>query len=201
MFIINCNAQWVPPINPSHPELDKVRLFVFVGEKISVETVTTESYSFDNLFTVKYKVVKELYGHIATDTLEFRVGDHYGIPQFTQYKNALLYVSQNKDGKWYHQKYQFSDVYETIDGRWATPGKDSEYGHFYNKNPPFQPEKITFKNDCCINIDKIDPEYLEKEIAPYYEIEGKKACAKMGNYIEELFELKKTGVLHARGLF
>ncbi|AWA31085.1 hypothetical protein HYN48_13865 [Flavobacterium magnum] len=113
----------------------------------------------------------------------------------------MLYVSQNKDGKWYHQKYQYSDVYETIDGRWATPGKDFEYWHEYNENPPFQPENIIFKEQICIDISNIDNEVIETRVKPYYEVEGKKACAKMGNYVEELFELKKTGVLHARGLF
>jgi len=203
IFIGNLSmAQNDPPIiKLGQPELDKVKLFVFVGEKISVERVQTEGYSFDNLFTVKYKILKEVYGHIQKDTLEFRVGDHYGVPPFTKYKNVLLYVSQNKDGKWYHQKYQYSDVYETVDGRWATPGKDPEYRHSYNENPPFQPEKINFKEDFCFDVKDIESEYIKSDIEPYYEIEKGKACARMGNYVEELFELKKSGVLHARGLF
>lgn len=192
-----------PPIKIlGEPELDRIKLFVFVGEKISVEEKKPEVNSMDNLFIAKYKVLKVVYGKVEIDTVEFRAWDHYGVPNFAKYKNVLLYISQNKNGEWYHQKYQYSPVYQTLDGRWAAPGKDGEYSHVYNTKTQIKPEKIDFKEDLCIDISNWDKENIEKHLPnPIYKIKNSKACPKMGNYVEELLELKKTGVLRARGLF
>jgi hypothetical protein len=47
---------------------------------------------------------------------------------------------------------------------------------------------------------EIQRKKLRDEIS-FYKIEGKKAICVMGAYIEDLFMVKKNGVLKARGLF
>src|SRR5690606_36129362 len=175
---IFCIGQNNPPlIILGEPELDKVKLLAFVGEKISIEKQPTEKYSMDSFYMAKYKILKVVYGKVEIDTVEFRVYDHYGFPRFGAFKNVLLYISQDKNGGWYHQKYQYSPVYETIDGRWATPGKDREYYHVYNEGISIKPEKIIFKENLCINVSKWSKENIETAFSePYYKLKNKEAC-------------------------
>ncbi len=87
----------------------KNNLYVFVGEKISVEEFNPETKKgeipFDQAFNAKYKVIQNLYGNYENDTIEFEVYDHYGFPPFAKYKTVLLFVSEHK-GKLCHEKYQ-----------------------------------------------------------------------------------------------
>ena len=181
-------------------------LFVFVGEKIGVKpfspTLPKGTILMDKAFKAKYKVIKEVYGHFEHDTIEFEAYDHYGSPAFADYKHVLLYVSQAEEGKWYHQKYMYSDVYQTKDGRWAGPYQVNDYNHEYNKDTAIKPEKLPFNEKVWYDVKGQPRENLFTRFPkPYYKIKGDKAYVVMGNYIEELFQLKKTGVLKARGLF
>jgi hypothetical protein len=185
----------------SFAQAENVNLFVFVGEKISVDAFSPVlpegSYSMDNAFKAKYKIIKTVYGKFENDTIEFEAYDHYGIPPFSKYTNVLLYVSR-ENGKWYHQKYQYSDVYLTTDGRWAG-AYSQDYKHEYNKNnTSIAPVTISFKDSVSYPIGELQAEWFPR---PYYEIKNGRAYVLMGNYVEELFLLKKTGVLKARGLF
>jgi hypothetical protein len=184
----------------------KNNLFVFVGEKIDVKPFSPilpkGTILMDKAFKAKYKVIKEVYGHLEQDTIEFEAYDHYGSPAFAVYKHVLLYVSQTEEGKWYHQKYMYSDVYQTKDGRWAGPYQANDYNHEYNKGTTIKPEKLVFKERVSYEV-KGQPkgDLFTRFPKPYYKIKGDKAYVIMGNYIEELFLLKKDGVLKARGLF
>jgi hypothetical protein len=110
-------------------------LFVFVGERISVEQfspkraleealppVKTDNLIFmDAAFHAKYKVIQNVYNNYGKDTIAFDAFDHFGMPLFAQYKYVLLFVSLGKNGKFYHEKYQYYNVYPTADNRWASP--------------------------------------------------------------------------------
>lgn len=157
---------------------DTSRLFVFVGEKISVELLPHRAGSMDDCFKAKYVILEKVYGNFSDDTIEFVAYDHYGTPAFSEFKTVLLYVSADS-GTYYHQKYMYNDVYKTKDGRWAGPYAVDDYEHAYNKHTKIKPVKI---------------EFPEKTI-------GDTAIAIYGNYVEELFALKKTGVLTSRKLF
>jgi hypothetical protein len=190
----------------SSGQTEKNRLFVFVGEKISVTAfdakVPQGTIIMDNAFNAKYKVIENVFGLYDNDTIEFEVYDHYGDPPFSKFEFALLYVSKGEDGKWYHEKYMYSDVYRTVDGRWAGPYQSQDYNHDFNKNTTVKPEPVSFKHPVSFNIGKLDNEViLEYYPEPYYTIKDGKAYVKMGNYIEDLFKLKRDGYLKARGLF
>jgi hypothetical protein len=117
---------------------DSINLYAFVGEKISViqfdpneksqrmqidsikgDTLIFKSWIMDNGFKCKYKVVRNVYNKLETDTVEFEAYDHYGRPAFEKHKNALLYLSYDKEkNKYYHQKYIFDPIKEDKKGKW-----------------------------------------------------------------------------------
>ena len=182
---------------------DSNRLFVFVGEKISVEPLPLKRGSMDNGFKAKYVILRKIYGHFPEDTIEFIAYDHYGTPPFSKFKNVLLYVSADS-GTYYHQKYLYNDVYKTKDGNWAGTYARADYEHSYNKHTKIKPIKIDFAQRIVYPITAIDEEGRQLTISypkPYFETIGDSAIAVYGNFEEELFALKKTGFLTARGLF
>ncbi len=178
-------------------------LFAFVGEKIDVVALPYEEGSMDGKFKASYKVLQRVYGHYSGGSIEFIAYDHYGTPEFSGYKNVLLFLSE-EDGKYYHEKYMFNPVYKTRNGRWAGPYAGEDYSHSYNDSTTVKPEIIDFVEEVKYpltikgengNIREFD--YPE----PYYHIQSDTATAVYGNYVEELFRLKKEGVLTARKLF
>jgi hypothetical protein len=157
----------------------------------------------DGAFEATYLVVHNVYGGYAQDTIRFRVYDHYGTPGFAKFQHVLLYVSEY-DGKLYHEKYQFSPAFKASNGRWAGPYATGDYKHPFLEKEPTQvkPEKILFGPDVFIDITGYDSGIAQQQFpAPYYRLEGNRAIPVLGNYVEDLFQLKKDGVLKARGLF
>lgn len=208
--------------NKSYGQTKKDSLYVFVGEKIEVKEVSSPSVTdsfdiiiengvidyrksgiigMDSKFLARYKVRQVLYGNYVSDTIEFFAYDHYGTPEFSKYQTVLLFV-QDYNGRLVHQKYQFADVYKTKNGRWASSYKTDDYRHEFNNSTDIKPEKIDFINKVTYDINGHGKQYI-KEWFPsaYYKIKAGRAIAVYGNYIEELFELKKNGVLRARGIF
>jgi hypothetical protein len=181
----------------------KNTLFVFVGEKISVEELPYAEGDFNMGYVARYKVLQQVYGYYPGDTIVFKAYDHYGAPRFANNINVLLFVSEDS-GRYYHEKYQYFDVYKTTDGRWASPYARMDYTHPYNKNTAVRPEKISFAKEVSypLNIKRNNKRELAFYYpAPYYKIKDGEAIAIYGNYLEDLFRLKKEGVLAARELF
>lgn len=192
----------IPKSDTSENE-KKNGLIAFVGEKIAVKLLPHENGSMDAGFSAKYKILLRVYGNYSKDTIEFTAYDHYGWPGFSHYKNVLLFVSEY-NGKYYHEKYQYFDVYKTKNGRWASSYKSDEYGHSYNSNTTVKPVVIDFAEKVIYpaKVKEADgTEYLVAYPEPYYKTIGDSAVAIYGNYLEDLFELKRRGVLKARGLF
>jgi hypothetical protein len=182
---------------------DSCRLFVFVGEKISVEPLPHKRGSMDNGFKAKYVILEKVYADFREDTIEFVAYDHYGTPPFSEYKNVLLYVSADS-GTYYHDKYMYNDVYKTKDGRWAGTYAMDDYEHVYNKHTKTKPIKIDFVERVVYPTKMIGDDGKQLTFSypqPYFKTVGDSATAIYGNYIEELFVLKRNGFLTARGLF
>ena len=138
MFLISCKSTEIGQQSEFKIENDSVNLFAFIGEKIAViefdpnenntrikidsitgDTIRRMSYVMDNGFRNKYKVVRNIFNDLKTDTIEFVAYDHYGRPGFENYKNVILYISLNKEkGHFYHQKYQYDVVEKTKNGTW-----------------------------------------------------------------------------------
>lgn len=174
-------------------------LFAFVGEKLEFTELPHEDGSMDAGYKAKYKIIQRVYGNYSSDTIEFVAYSHKGVPEFPNYRHVLLFVSES-NGKYYHEKYQYFDVYKTKDNRWASSYKSRDY----RENIAVKPVKIEFSEPVVYPTiikyynDKIDTiKYPE----PYYKTIGDSAYAIYGNYLEDLFKLKKEGVLAARGLF
>lgn len=177
-------------------------LFAFVGKKIAVTPRPSPDNSFDAVFEARYQVLQKVYGDYQGDTITFTVYDHYGTPSFERYEHALLFVSKGTHG-WYHEKYQYFDVYRTASGRWAGRYNPYEYSDT-SKPDAVKPIPIAFPPEAVFPLSVKTWEEGEVEYwfpQPYYKVERDTAFPLYGNYVEDLFELKKRGVLGARGLF
>lgn len=178
------------------------RLFVFVGEKIEITPIPFRQGNFDAGLKAKYKVILNVYGDYNNDVIEFEAYDHYDAFPFLNYKNVMLYISE-EDGKFYQEKYMYDPVFQTKNGRWAGP-YSSDYDHSYNENTTVKIEKINFASDAVLptkRIDKYGKEMTFSYEEPYFKTVGDSARIVYGNYVEDLFQLKKEGVLTARELF
>ena len=182
---------------------DNNPLFVFVGEKVLVEPIPTRQYSMDNGFKAKYVILQKVFGDFLSDTIEFVAYDHYGIPPFSKFTNVLLFVSADS-GLYYHQKYMYNDVYKAKDGRWAGTYAWEDYAHENNKHTKVKPvrvdflQRVSYPNKMTDDDGKVLTRSLPK---PYFETIGDSSIAIYGNYVEELFILKRDGYLTARELF
>ncbi|GAB5526791.1 MAG: hypothetical protein Roseis2KO_46630 [Roseivirga sp.] len=185
-------------------------LYVFIGEKIEVTKFTPDVSPkdssatliiMDNAFKARYKVIDWVHNRIDTDTIEFEAYDHYGTPGFSHYQHVLLYLVK-EEGKLYHAKYQYNALFKTKEGRWASPWTNYDYAHPYNEKTSIKPVKIDFVSRASIDISKYTQKQIKESFPKsYYIRSGNQVMPTYGNYIEELFKLKREGVLKARGYF
>jgi len=177
------------------------KLYGFIAEKISLNGdypyYCDRVNTLDGRYQAKYKVLKNIYGDLKMDTVDFTVYDHYGMPKFSKYKYVMLFVSDHC-GKLIHEKYQYYDVYPTEDGRWARPGDPYQLDQKQAKL--VKPIAIKFNNGLSFDITDLHPNRI-KELypEPYFKIVDNKALPLTGAYADELFSIKKDGVLKARG--
>ena len=163
----------------SDEKLDAKRdLIVFVGKKLSVVEKPAEENSLDGKFQARFRILKRVFGRYDEPEITFTVYDHYGEPGFADYDTALMFVSRY-EGKLYHEKYQFFPVYPTANGRWASCGDAVQWEIGYEHKCPLKPVPITFAGHVT-----------EKTTG--------QQCTE-GNYVEDLFALRRDGVLKARG--
>ncbi len=177
------------------------QLYAFVGEKISVKRIDPyycgDVFLFDGQYECVYKVIKNVYGKLQTDTIKFTAYDHYGIPHFSKHQYVLLFLG-DYCGRLFHEKYQYFDVYPTTDGRWARPGDPYEFDtNLPDKQVKTKP--IKFKDSVAIDLSDKYPQEKTRYVEPYFKIINEKAIPLVGAYLEDLFEIKKQGVLKARG--
>jgi hypothetical protein len=210
----NINNTILKDMNPVLEPTRKDSLIVFIGEKIEVNYVErppieekiegNDTIIFirrDNEYRAKYKIIQLVHGSYKPDTIEFAVFDHYGEPPFSQHQTVLLFVS-DYNGKLYHEKYQYFDLYMAENDEWASPYSSINYDHPFKNSITVKPEKIKFKNRVSFPIDKLTKKDIEwRYPSPYYEIRNGQAIAIYGNYVDDLFKLKQQTVLKARGIY
>lgn len=189
----------------------KDSLIVFVGEKIKIkqtkrpltETIiegndTITYVRIDREYSAKYKILQLIHGSYKSDTIEFKVYDHYGKPAFSKYKTVLLFVSKD-NGKLYHEKYQYFDLYMTENGKWASPYSSGDYNHLFKDSITVKPEIIPFTGKVSYPVKNMPEDEVKKWFPePFYRIEKEQAIAIYGNYVEDLFILKQQTILKAR---
>jgi hypothetical protein len=178
-------------------------LFVFVGEKIEVielGPVGDTKYTLDYAFKAKYRVLENIYGDLEKDVIEFTAYDHDGILEFSFFDHVLLYIVK-ENSEYFHCRNLFSPLFKTRDGRWAAPYDYYEYKPPYNKGSKIKPEKIEFSSIVELDMTNIPKKFRNAYFPkPYYKRIGSKAIAIYGNYIPELFQLKKDNILKEEGL-
>lgn len=177
-------------------------VYVFIGEKVQVnqepEIYYCNYYTWDPKFKAEYKILKNVVANFPKDTIKFTVYDHYGTPHFSQYKNVLLFVSEYC-GKLLHEKYQFFDLYQTVDGKWASPGDPYKYDNYHRKN--LTAKKMQFPDSVRFDISKLTQATIQELYpSPFYKIQGQYAIPVMGSYVEDLIAVKRNGVLKARNI-
>ena len=154
----------------------------------------------DLAFKAQYRVLDVIHGDYKIDVIDFEAYDHYGRPAFEKYRFVLLFVSKH-EGRYFHQKYQYFPVFKTIKGSWAGCGSPYQFDPVHDYSA-FAPRDMGFTADAYFEIRNLAPaEIAQRFPASYYSISEGRAYCKMGNPASELFEVKKRGVLKARGLF
>jgi len=191
---------------PSHPE-KPTKLYVFIGKKIKIWE-SPSSYcnvgSLSSRVLSKYLVVKNVYGDFKKDTIQFTTYPPHSAPirqnytpfksGFSEYDRCLMYVLEYKD-ELLQTRYVFDDVYMTKEGKWATPLKPKG---LYNTISPeiFRPEKINFITPIEFEYEDIFFKQVKENFPEVYtKISDGKISVDYGYYVEDLFEIRKAGVL------
>lgn len=193
-----------------------VNLFAFIGEKISIEefdpnnteekkieidketgdTIFRKSYVMDRAFKLKYKVLKNLYNDLKSDTIEFVAYDHYGKPNFAEFKNVILYISKSQDEKYYfHRKYQYNEIHKTKNKEWIGL---LNFGSVYRIEEGLKLNLKEIKLDKSVyidlkNIPKRNIELLYPK--PFFKINKNKAIPILGFPIKDLIEYKVKNLI------
>jgi len=203
-LFINCNSHSESPISCMENPNVEGKLIVIVGEKIDITEVEnpTEDFSIPySKFIANYKILQKICGDYEKQNIIFTVFDHYGFPAFGNHQQALLFLNKFKNNDTiYHEIYQYFPLYKTKDGRWASSYQFQEYSDETN----VKAEKIEFADEVSYSIEGLTRTTTQRRFPePFYKIDkiNKKAIAVWGNYVPELFQLKKDGVLKYRGFY
>jgi hypothetical protein len=167
--------------------------YAVVAKKISVKRAEQgyckDIIRFDSEYAATYQVLENIYGTFTNDTIKFRVFDHYGEPAFEEYDTVLIYITEACDVL-YHVKYQYAPLYRTKDGRWASPY--SIYYYTRATDTDIKPQVIDFEKEVSFDLKGVDSEWIKINYPePFYKINGNKAIAVYGNYVENMFILAK----------
>ena len=191
---------------PSHPE-KPTKLYVFIGKKIKVWNSPSSYCNMRPLTSrilSKYLVIKNIYGDFKKDTIQFTTYPPHSSPirqnynpfrtSFSEYNYCLLYVAQYKD-ELLQATYVFDDVYLTKEGRWASPLKPKGLRNTISSDI-FKPEKINFITPIEFEYEDIFFKQMKENFPEVYtKISDGKILVDYGYYVEDLFEIRKAGVL------
>lgn len=189
---------------------EAVETFVFVGERVSIEeapdpcaetfrkTGELTCINMDSLYKTRYRVLQRIAGAYGGSDIEFMVADHYGIPPFARFRNALLFVALADDGPWLH-KYQAIPLHLTVDGQWASCG---DIGRQPHGKPSPHLKTLRFQREIAEEAD-LTPYMLESYGAgerPEWRIERGKVWCSQGILLEDVYGIVRNGVMRARGV-
>ena len=177
-------------------------LIAFVGEKISIEPFKPKVRTMDSAFYAKYRVLQVIFGTLPAKEITFAVYDHYGEPRFSNYKHVLLFISKSDDGSFYHQKYQYFPVYKTKDGRWFGCGSPYQNEGNSHCHMTAYTEDVEYEKPVYFSLKGLKRhEIKERYPAEFFSYIKGRAYCKKGAPVDELFRVKREGVLRARGIF
>lgn len=184
-------------------------LYVFVGKKVSIKKATQPKLKADQIrfytkYKLKFKVVQNIYNKLEEKTVIFYSAAHLGMRELPTSDYSLLFLS-NKNGQYNLIRFQFFDVYQTKDGRWASCGdpfySDEQFKDSLKTTIPVgklnYKKPVTFKVNPSLDSAKVKEVFPE----PYFKVEGQTATGLMGSYVDDLFIIKKEGVLKKLGYF
>jgi hypothetical protein len=179
-------------------------LMAFVGERIEIRPVADTPpagiVSLDQRFEARYKVHAVIFGAYTESEIRFTAFDHDGHPAFANYETVMLYVSRHK-GQLFHQRYQFNPVYRTADGRWAGCGDPYQHEPEVLRGP-LRASPIDYLPEVTFSVSGLAVEEVTKRYpSEYFVRSGDIVRCIAGAYAEQLFEIKRHGVLRARGIF
>jgi len=137
-------------------------------------------------YRAKYKIIRNLYNKIETDTVEFVNTSWYGRPPFEKFDYVVLYLYKNKNGVFLSGHYMFDIAYK-INHNW--------YGVMQLANKckmwkNFNPIKFNANNKIKLNFEHIsdDDTKLLSIIfpEPYFKVSGKIVYPKLAFEIKDI---------------
>ncbi len=194
-------------------ELPKIgtskNLYAFIGEKISVtefdpnennikieidsitgDTIRRVRYVMDNGYICKYLVKRNLYNQIENDTIEFKAYDHYGRPGFENYDKLILYLSKDKEGNYFHRKYQFESIFLDSKKRFYSYPKFLGNGYLETAND-LKSIEVEFPESERFDISNLGEDGIKGYYPDYYyRVEKQYAYPVRGMFLEELIEFR-----------
>ncbi len=203
----NINIQLEPlPCDTVKCREDAVKFYVLIANKTKLTNVSTENcpqiVTLDGVskYEAEYAVIQNISGNYPNSAISFTLYFEYGVPAFKTHENALLYIGEYC-GRLVHLRNLVTPIFKTDNGRWAAPYSIRDY-NYKDENVTIKPEIIPFAEPVEFDINKVSKEWVSKVYpSPYYKIHGDKAIAVYGNYVEDIFELKKQTVLKDRKYF
>lgn len=164
--------------------------FVVSTDSITGETIVREIYVMDNAFICKYVVIRNLYNKIEKDTIEFKAFDHYGRPGFENSDEVILYLSKGEDGQYFHQKYQFENIF--VDSKKRIYSYPKFLGKAYLETAnELKSFSTKFPENQKFNIEGLSQDGLKLYYPEnYYRIEKNYAYPIRGMFIEELIKYR-----------
>lgn len=181
---------------------NKDNLFVFVGQKISVTEAANQDsclekvgtrcvkITLDGKLDAKYRVIESVHGVSPGPVINFYLYNHYGRPDFANYKYALIFVSKNEEN-FVSEKYRNYEVYRTRDGKWATCGE--------NVVSSAKLLEIQFQPAIYHDISHYSDQYVEELFpASIWRRDGDKIFCRQGVYVDELYRIEIEEYLKLR---
>ncbi len=89
---------------------------------------------------------------------------------------------------------------KTKGGKWAGCGDPYRFDDYHCKD--LKAVRLEFNEPVSFDLSTLDAERIKKQYPePYFTITNNRAFCIMGAYVDELFQVKKQGVLKAKGIF
>jgi hypothetical protein len=207
VFLNACNT--FPSKNSCMENIEEDELLIFIGEKIDIKKLPestepcTATHCYDK-FSARYKVIEKICGNYSKNEITFYVDGYYDIPSFAEYKNCLFYLTRKRNSKdtFTQLTWQYDEVYKTKDGEWASPFSAMNYRDYDSTKGGIKPRKTEYAEPVTYKVKGLSRNKLNLHFpTPYFTITNKVATAQYGNYVEELVQMKKDGLLKNWGYY
>ena len=190
-------------IHPAKADQDKETVSVVIGRFLSIgelpDPCETEEQdpkfvciTMDSLYQAEYQVIATLSGTPPkSERIKFRIADHYGFPDFANYKNAMLVIRDIEEEP-YLEKYMGFAIQPLAGGGWGSCGNN------YDDGAEQLMEPLEFKNDFGIVGESSEAALQHMYYAPFFAINGNSIKCVRGLTLQSLYEFIRNGTLAAR---